>query len=542
METRVALYLRVSTARQAEKDLSIPDQRRQLTAYCRSKGWAVAQEFVEAGASATNDRRPAFQEMLAQAKSPDRPFDVILVHSFSRFFRDAFELEFNLRALRKCGVRLVSITQETGEDPMGDMIRQFLALFDEYSSRENAKHTLRAMKENARQGFWNGAMPPYGFRTVEAERRGDKVKKRLEVDPGEAEVVRMVFRLYEQGDGNGSLGVKGITEHLNKKGYRHRNGRKFNVGLVHAMLTRTAYIGTHYFNQTNSKTFKEKPREEWIAMTVPPIIDPETFARVRALLTQRNPKQTPPRVVNSPTLLSNLARCASCGGSMTLRTGKSGKYRYYTCSTCARLGKTACKGRSVPMNTLDTLVIDHFAAKILAPERLEPMLKELLSGQSGKASVRLEEVKALKRELREIEDKTNRLLDMVERGVANLDDDALRNRLSAHNQRRDEILRLIALKDRERSVSGKMIDSSQIRAFAAAVERKLRDPDRKFARAYLRLFMDRIEVDDGEIRIQGPKSALVAAITHQAEAGEPGVRRFVREWRPREDSNLRPAV
>ena len=168
------------------------------------------------------------------------------------------------------------------------------------------------------------------------------------------------------------------------------------------------------------------------------------------------------------------------------------------------------------------------------------MLKELLSGQNGKASVRLEEIKALKRELRKIENKTNKLLDLVERGVANLNDDTLRNRLSAHNQRRDEIPRLIALKDRERAVSGKMIDASQVRAFAAAVERKLRDPDWKFARAYLRLFMDRIEVDDRKIRIQGPKSALVAAIAHQAETGEPGVSSFVREWRPRQDSNLRP--
>jgi site-specific DNA recombinase len=38
-----------------------------------------------------------------------------------------------------------------------------MALFDEYQSKENAKHTLRAMKENARQGFWNGALPPIGL-------------------------------------------------------------------------------------------------------------------------------------------------------------------------------------------------------------------------------------------------------------------------------------------------------------------------------------------------------------------------------------------
>jgi site-specific DNA recombinase len=98
--------------------------------------------------------------MIDAATTKPPAFDVILVHSFSRFFRDQFQLEFYVRRLAKSGVRLVSITQELGDDPMSNMIRQIMALFDEYQSKENAKHTLRAMKENARQGFWNGALPP----------------------------------------------------------------------------------------------------------------------------------------------------------------------------------------------------------------------------------------------------------------------------------------------------------------------------------------------------------------------------------------------
>jgi hypothetical protein len=47
------------------------------------------------------------------------------------------------KAHRQC------FTQELGDDPMSNMIRQIMALFDEYQSKENAKHTLRAMKENA---------------------------------------------------------------------------------------------------------------------------------------------------------------------------------------------------------------------------------------------------------------------------------------------------------------------------------------------------------------------------------------------------------
>jgi site-specific DNA recombinase len=79
--------------------------------------------------------------------------------------RDSFQLELYIRKLAKVGVRPVSITHELGEDPAQVMMRQVMALFDEYQSRENGKHVLRAMKENARQGFCNGSRLPPGYAT-----------------------------------------------------------------------------------------------------------------------------------------------------------------------------------------------------------------------------------------------------------------------------------------------------------------------------------------------------------------------------------------
>ncbi len=204
---RVVCYLRVSTGRQAESDLSIPDQRRQVHAFCATKAWPLVGEYVEPGASATDDNRPVFQKMIERACDDDHPFDVILVHSYSRFFRDSFGLEMYVRRLAKVGVRLISITQELGDDPAQVMMRQVIALFDEYQSKENAKHVLRAMKENAKQGFYNGAPVPLGYTVVEVERRGVRVKKRLAVDTVEAETVKLIFNLYRQGDGSsGPLG------------------------------------------------------------------------------------------------------------------------------------------------------------------------------------------------------------------------------------------------------------------------------------------------------------------------------------------------
>ncbi|MGH7121620.1 MAG: recombinase family protein, partial [Acetobacteraceae bacterium] len=222
---RAALYLRVSTARQAEHDVSIPDQKRQGEAYCASRGYQFVETYVEPGASATNDRRPEFQRLIEAGTSKPAPFDLVIVHSFSRFFRDHFELEFYVRRLAKSGVRLVSITQEMGDDPMHVMMRQIMALFDEYQSKENAKHVLRALKENARQGFWNGSLPPIGYRIVAAEQRGAKIKKKLEIDPLHADTIRLIYRLTLEGDGtSGPMGVKNITAYLNRHRIFTRDG------------------------------------------------------------------------------------------------------------------------------------------------------------------------------------------------------------------------------------------------------------------------------------------------------------------------------
>ena len=282
---RAALYLRVSTGRQAEHDLSIPDQRRQAEEYCAAKGWEVVEVFIEAGASATDDRRPEFQKLMEAASEKPRRFDVVVVHSFSRFFRDHFELEFNVRRLAKQGIRLISITQELGDDPSAVMMRQIMALFDEYQSRENAKHTLRAMNENARQGFWNGSRPPFGYRTVEAERRGQKIKKKLEIDPVQSETVRLIFELYRCGDGqSGGLGIKAIVSLLNAKGYRTQTGSRFSCKFIHDVLTRETYAGTHAFNVVEAKTGRKKASDEVITMDAPIIIPRSEFAEVQRRL------------------------------------------------------------------------------------------------------------------------------------------------------------------------------------------------------------------------------------------------------------------
>src|SRR4051794_16864155 len=226
---RAAAYVRVSTNRQAEHETSLADQVAAITHYCEARNIELAEVFQEPGASATDDNRAQFQAMIEAAIGRERPYDLVIVHSFSRFFRDQFEFERYRRKLAKAKVALISITQDVGEGATGDLVRSILSKFDEYQSAETAKHVRRSMIANARDGFWNGSSPPLGYKVMIAERRGDKDKKVLAVDETEASLVRRIFSLYLEGDGSsGPLGIKKIVSWLNCRSYTYR-GKPFHV-------------------------------------------------------------------------------------------------------------------------------------------------------------------------------------------------------------------------------------------------------------------------------------------------------------------------
>ncbi len=433
-----AIYARVSTTKQVEKDLSIPDQLRQVREWCKRQGYTVAIEYQELGASATDDRRPVFQQMITEASTKPAPFDVIVVHSLSRFFRDSLEFGLYERHLNKYGVRLISITQQTSDDPAGEMARRIFSLFDEYQSKENAKHTLRAMKENARQGYFNGSNPPFGYRCVAVDLPGRKGnKKRLEIDLSEAVIVQRIFDLYINGLKGKICGIKLIAEILNERGTTRR-GKLWSKSTVADLLTNFVYIGDYYFNKKHSKSQTAKPKDEWVLVKVPPIVEGDTFTKTEHLRNARSPKNMPPRLVNSPTLLTGLLKCA-CGASMTIATGKGGRYRYYKCTSRINRGNNACNSKNLPMEKIDRLILETISNKIFTPGRVEMMLKDLHSNSKKANSQQDESLRLLKKELNATEKATARLYEAFEQGLLPMDN-TLKERAQKHQARRQEIL------------------------------------------------------------------------------------------------------
>ncbi len=537
----VALYARVSTVRQADKDLSIPDQLRQMRVWCERNGHAVGREYVEPGASATDDRRPVFQQMISEATSKPAPYDAIVVHSLSRFFRDAIELGLYERILKKSGVRLISITQPTSDDAMGEMIRRIFSTFDEYQSKENGKHTLRSMQENARQGYFNGSRPPFGYKPVEVENTTGKAgrKKRLEIEETEAAIVRQIFDLYEHGLHGQEVGSKQIAAHLNERGVLLR-GAKWTRTRVHSMLCDTVYKGEYVFNKTANRTRERKAPDEWIVVTVPAIVSAETFQAVATRRHARSPAVIPARVVNSPTLLTGLLKCGVCGAGMTLMTGKGGKYRYYKCNTRIGQHSKACTTPAIPTEKLDNLVLTALADKVLTPERLKAMLKELQAQLEASRGKQGSAVQAMQRELNELETGLNRLYEAVERGLIPMDD-MLGQRVQALKAQRESVLGEMARSKQAEASPLSALSNAQLAAFATSMRSRLLDRSNGFPKAYLQALVSEIIYDGEKVLMQGRKAAALEAAAGKKMGTFGKVPTFRHDWLPDLGSNQGPA-
>jgi site-specific DNA recombinase len=115
---------------------------------------------------------------------------------------------------------------------------------------------------------------------------------------------------------------------------------------------------------------------------------------------------------------------------MTLRTGKSGRYRYYTCATCAQQGKAAYKGRSIPMDKLDSLVTERLADRLLTPERVGKLLEGLMQRQASKDEDHASRLTALRAKLTDAEKRLGRLYAAIEGGIADPSDATLKERVA----------------------------------------------------------------------------------------------------------------
>jgi hypothetical protein len=390
------------------------------------------------------------------------------------------------------------------------------------------------MKENARQGFFNGSTPLFGYRTVDVDLPGRKgKKKRLVVDQGEAAIVKRVFDLYLHGDGKRPLGFRGVAIHMNERGLLKR-GRRWNKATVQEVLENRAYMGERVFNKKEQKTGRIKDPSEWVVAPVDAIVDKETFERCVWLRGNRVPAVMPPRLLNSPSLLTGLLRCGVCGSVMTLATGMGGRYRYYKCSKWINGGSGACESRNIKMEKLDEVVLDALAGRVFTPGRVELMLRGVRRSVERDESSIMTEMGSLRRELEDTDRGLERLYEGVEKGLLPLDL-SLQERAQKHKARREEILVEIARLRGKKEVPIRALKLKELESFCRALRERLRDKSSSLGKDYLRLLVNEIRVEGREVLIKGGYHPIAGIIATKKVGPLEGVPTFGLDWLPGTD-------
>jgi site-specific DNA recombinase len=377
--------LRVSTHEQAERDLSLPAQRYAVEEYAVRHGVKIAREYVEAGCSGTSANRKAFRKMLENVLRPNSTVGTVVVHHTSRFTRDSTEARLVKQHLRKEGVRILSVCQETTEDPIGKLIEGIFECIDQYESEVNGMRTSLAMMESIRQGYFTSSWTHYGFRRVKVEIRPGVPRWTLTHDDEEAATVRLLFQPYISGSG-----AKSVAIGLNERGRLYRRGRPWSRKLVLHVLDEPAVAGTYYWGRWSTKRKIRSNEAEWVPLPVVPIVTPAIHELAMTLRKQREPSRRPGRPVSPANLLAGIVRCGKCGASYQLETsgkrvrGDRYEYRYYNCSKFCRIASAVCTGYRIPTHVLDEAVLTHLAGIICTPERAEALgLKAHVASADG---------------------------------------------------------------------------------------------------------------------------------------------------------------
>lgn len=273
-----ALYLRVSTEAQADEGYSLAAQAEKLEAYCRMKGIAQFQRYVDGGFSGSNLTRPAITELVEAIRSGN--VERVVVYKLDRLSRSQKDTLYLIEdVFLPHGVDFVSINEniDTGS-PYGRAMIGILSAFAQLERENIFLRTRMGMVERVKQGYWpGGGKIPFGY-DYDAHRG-------ILVPNSDADTVRDIYARYLEGQSTGriarDLGLK--YEHL----VRQILLRESNTGVI-------VYRGETY-----------RGRHE-------PLVDPDTFARaVRRL--QRSDK---PRAAASHKLLTGLLVCGHCGAKM----------------------------------------------------------------------------------------------------------------------------------------------------------------------------------------------------------------------------------
>jgi len=492
------LYARVSSERQAEKDISIPSQLKALREHALKRGWEIYGELIDEAQSARTTDRPAFKKMISLARQKEKPFDAILVWKFSRFARSRFDSAVNKALLKRQGISVISMNEDFGDGAVAKLMEGIIESVDEFTSDCTAEDTLRGLKEAARRGFHCGGTIPIGYRGKKVM-DGHNQRTKLEPDDTYAPIIRRIFQMCIDG-----LGAKEIAKTLNAEGLRTRSGDTWGKHRILYILRNEVYAGTKVFNKRDKRGGRSLLKDQKEVVRVqncqPALVDDQMFRRAQKMIEERSPEYVHPRTVGSKYVLSGLLRCERCGGTMCGCAAKTSKYFYYECRNSARRGKGTCKAKAIPKKKMEEFVIDRIRRNILTEENLMRLV-ELTNEEECKVreedSNRLRTVEKQRKDLRERLRKHHIALETEE-----LDLEHLAPRIKELTKQIAELdKRHLELDRHIRESRPEPLDPKVVRAYADDLNGLLAKGTIAEQRSFLRTFIKRIDVNHPKVVI-----------------------------------------
>jgi site-specific DNA recombinase len=503
--TRAAVYLRVSTEKQAKHGLGLPSQRRELLALAKRKSYRVADEHIyeDKGISGAELSRPALDRLREIVRA--RAVDVVLVHSADRLSRKLAHQLLLLDDFRRAGVRLEYATHAPSDTPEGQLLEQVQGAVAEFDRCKIRERTMRGKRERARRGVMPGGRAPFGYR------RDPNAPGGLAIEPSEVAIVRRIFAWFLDG-----ASMRGIASRLQTQGIRRRDGTQWCANKVQRVLTNARYIGQACYNRLTTSAdgaLEVRPESEWIAISVTPIVSRAVFNRVRAQIA-RNVHRLGGRAGTHMYLLKGLLHCGTCGSRLHGDYLHHGHWMYRCAGRDAVRGR-GCRARSPRADVIEPLVWESVTRLLRDEHALLAAVREQGRDVAAERGGTADELSALRRELAAVQMKSQRLLDVFLDGVvpeAEFHD--RRKPLAADESRLTreiaELEALLAHQDAE----ARRRDSAL--AQVALLRRGLDRLDTAGRQQLLRLLVERVVVRDDDLVIEGP---LPTSMTTQPARG-----------------------
>ena len=380
LQNKVAIYIRVSTVFQIDKD-SLKVQRRELEAYSEFVlGITDYEVFEDAGYSAKNTDRPSFQEMMRRVRTGE--FSHILVWKIDRISRNLLDFASMYSELKRNGIVFVSKYEQfdTGS-AMGEAMLKIILVFAELERNITSERVSSILLARAGSGQWNGGRIPYGYAY-------NKETKEMSIDTKSSEMVKYIYNSYLIDNS-----VTYLAKKLNSQGVPSPTNKEWSSTAIHKILKNPFYIGTYVYNKSDQKyDFKQKPEDEWITIENhhPAIIDEDLFYRVQANLkrNKRGGLMEGSTVKRKHThLFAGLLRCNQCGGSMSATPDRARSdgtiHSIYACHR-RRRNTNECTNKYISDTVLAPFIMSYVAniyksLKLVTKETSAKELQNLLT-------------------------------------------------------------------------------------------------------------------------------------------------------------------